>query len=426
MTEQEFIEKACLAGIDTIQLTKITTEEDSVEYVNEIREKYDISSSVAYQIKAEKEGKTVKALGNYLDEELLDTILMKFQYIETKNDDSYLTNIEDNNQPVEKTSFDDITETCSKIEASIAEKKEENITKIKIEYIRYYQQMQIMNNKGVNLNTSTANYILHVEVASSKNDKSVVTRKTMTQTQDDFDFAKILEEEIKEAKYRLDETILKTGKYRVLIQNKVAGKLINNIMKGLNADEIQKKTSIFQEKKDQKIATPILNIIEDPTDKNYPGYRLFDMEGTKTKRKEVIKNGILQTYFYNNKTALKDHTSSTANEYGGITTSNLYVVPGEKSEEELIQELSTGVIVTYFMCGEGSISLGKGNVSLQIFGYYVEDGKIKGGIKPAILTTTFDEILNNLEDIGNDLLFSTTHTGSPSLLFDRLNIASDN
>jgi len=56
----------------------------------------------------------------------------------------------------------------------------------------------------------------------------------------------------------------------------------------------------------------------------------------------------------------------------------------------------------------------------------LEDGKIKGGIKPAILTTTFDEILNNLEDIGNDLLFSTTHTGSPSLLFDNLNIASDN
>jgi len=425
MTEQEFIEKACLAGIDTIQLTKITTEEDSVEYVNEIREKYDMSSSVIYQIKAEKDGKTVKALGNYLEEDLLDTILMKFQYIETQNADSYLTNIEDNNQPIEKASFD-ITETCLKIEASIAEKKEENITKIKVEYIRYYQQTQIMNNKGVSLNTSTNNYVLHVEVACSKNEKNVVTRKTMTQAQDDFDFSKILEEEIKEAKHRIDEIILKTGKYRVLIQNKVAGKLINNIMRGLNADEIQKKTSIFQEMKDQKIASPILNIIEDPTDINYPGYTLFDREGTKTKRKEVIKNGVLQTYFYNNKTAMKDHVSSTANEYGGIATSNLYVVPGEKSEEELIKELSTGVIVTYFTCGEGSISLEQGNVSLQIFGYYVEDGKIKGGIKPAILTTTFDEILNNLEDIGNDLLFSTTHTGSPSLLFDNLNIASDN
>jgi len=88
-----------------------------------------------------------------------------------------------------------------------------------------------MNNKGVSLNTSTNNYVLHVEVACSKNEKNVVTRKTMTQAQDDFDFSKILEEEIKEAKHRIDEIILKTGKYRVLIQNKVAGKLINNIMR---------------------------------------------------------------------------------------------------------------------------------------------------------------------------------------------------
>lgn len=424
MSEQEFIKKAENSGIDQIQITRITTEEDQVQYINEKREKYEVSNITSYLIKAEKDKKTVKMKGEYLDESIINTILMKLQYIESKNEDSYLENTEDNNQKKIKKTFD-MGVIFPKIEKAIKEKKKSNITKIEINYVKRYKEIQIINNNGVNRNTSTDNYILVIEVVAHKDDKDAVARKTINQKDYDFDFEKILDEEIKEAQYRLEEKILKTGKYRVLIQNKVAGRLLSSIMAGLNANEIQKKNSIFQDKLNQNIATPLLNIIEDPTDIEYPGYALFDMEGTKTKRKEVIKDGILKTYFYNNKTAQKDNVVSTANEYGGINTSNLYIIPGEKNQEELIKELSNGVVVTNFMCGGDSISIEKGNISLQIFGYLVEDGKIKCGIKPAILTTTFDEVLNKLQGIGNDLLFSMPQVGSPSLLFDNLSIASD-
>ena len=46
-----------------------------------------------------------------------------------------------------------------------------------------------------------------------------------------------------------------------------------------------------------------ISIIEEPTNKLYPGYRLFDDEGTETKEKYIIKNGNLLTYLSNIKEA---------------------------------------------------------------------------------------------------------------------------
>lgn len=425
MSEQEFLKQAEQIGIDIVQLTKVTTKEDSVKYVNETREKYDISNTISYLIKAEKDKKTVKIRSNFLDQSILDKILMKLKYVEVQNKDDYLEKILENKDN-KKVDTIDITKVFPKIETAISKKIAVSIiTKIEIVYAEIYKQIEIINNKGVYLSTNKHNYMLYIELAANKNGKDVVTQKTINQTTGDFNFIELIEKEIEEAENRVNEIILKTGKYNILFENKVAGKLIENIMYGLNADEIQKGSSMFIGNLNQLIATPILNIIEDPTDKRYPGYANFDMEGTSCKRKEVIKNGTLKTYFYNNKTAAKDKVASTGNEYNGIGTSNLYVVPGKKTHDKLIEELKTGIVITSFMCGSNSISLEKGNISIQIFGYFIEDGIIKGGIKPAILTTTFVEFLNNIKEIGNDLMFSNPCTGSPSLLLEKLSIASD-
>ena len=106
MSEQEFIKKAEDSGIDQIQITNITTEEDQVQYINETKEKYEVSNITSYLIKAEKDKKTVKIKGEYLDESIINTILMKLQYIESKNEDSYLENTEDNNEKKIKKPFD--------------------------------------------------------------------------------------------------------------------------------------------------------------------------------------------------------------------------------------------------------------------------------------------------------------------------------
>lgn len=423
MTEQEFIKVAQTSGFDNIQLTKTLVKEDSVTYINENRKSYDISTTISYLIKAEKDKKTVTVKSNYLDNSLIEKLKMKLKYIESEEEDKYLTDTKNNNHlpPQEEI---DITDVFPKLEKVVSLKeKSENISKIELEYSSIYKQTRILNNKGVDITTSSHNDTFYCEVMARKGEKSTNASRILKSSNKNIDFEKITKELIKETQIRLEEKEIKTGKYSVIFQNKKAGELIGNIMEALNADKVQKGLSLYKDKLETKIASPLLNIVEDPTNTRYPGYCLFDSEGTKTVKKDIIRNGILKTYFHNNKTALKDKVLSTGNGYGRIANRNLYVEEGTKSLEELIKEMSSGIVVTSFMCGMGSIRLETGNISLQIFGYLVENGRIVGGIKPAILTTTFEELLPKLLAVGNDLTFTNIEVGSPSLLFDKLDIA---
>ena len=104
----------------------------------------------------------------------------------------------------------------------------------------------------------------------------------------------------------------------------------------------------------------------------------------------------------------------------------MYVTPGEKSLEELFKEINNGIYITHYMGSEGaSINVSSGNISMQVFGYIIENGKLLCGFEPAVLTTTIFELLSNIEDIGNDLKFSTRSSASPSLYIKDISIAGE-
>ena len=159
--------------------------------------------------------------------------------------------------------------------------------------------------------------------------------------------------------------------------------------------------------------------------KDLPGTRLlFDDEGTLTKKKTIIENGVLKNYLYNIKEAKLKNIESTANGYGNISTKNMYVKEGNKSLDELFKDMKDGIYITDYMgSSTDSINTVNGDISLQIFGFIVKDGKIIKGIEPCIMTTTIFELLSNIESIGNDLIFTNTTMASPSIYIKDISIA---
>lgn len=71
-----------------------------------------------------------------------------------------------------------------------------------------------------------------------------------------------------------------------------------------------------------------------------------------------------------------------------------------------------------------SIDTNTGNISLQIFGLIVENGKIKNGFEPSVMTTSIFELLSNVEEIGNSIDFSELSSASPELLIRNISIAA--
>ena len=216
---------------------------------------------------------------------------------------------------------------------------------------------------------------------------------------------------------------LKTKKYNIVLDNTVASSIIYHLVDMLSGSSIRNKVSCLEDSLGEKKFSKLLTIIEDPTNKTYPGYRLFDDEGIDTSKKTIIEKGVIKSYFYNIKEAKLADTKSTGNGYGKISTKNMYVVPGDK--KDLLKDLKDGLYITDYMGSQGTaINMTNGNISLQIFGFIVEDGKLIKGFVPAVMTTTIFELLSNIEEVGSDLVFNNTSCASPSILIKDISIAS--
>ena len=158
----------------------------------------------------------------------------------------------------------------------------------------------------------------------------------------------------------------------------------------------------------------------------YPGYRLFDDEGTETKEKYIIKNGNLLTYLSNIKEAKLQNKESTGNGYSQISARNMHIIEGTFSHDKLLKELKDGLYITDYMGASATaISQTTGNISLQIFGFIVENGEIKCGFTPSIMTTNIFELFSNIQEIGNEIDFTRLSSASPELLIKNISIAGN-
>lgn len=426
MSYKEFFSLAKSKGIENIQITEETKQENSIYLINNKLEDYTDSEKITYTIKAEVNGKTEQLSTEYLDETIIDLILEKIHTTESKYEDEYLE-LNCNNQ-ISKNEKVDITKEIEIIHELNCLKEKYNLTKsLEIAYSDIYTKTRIINNKGVDISTDSHNYELYTEASAEKEENiATYSESILVSNKEKLNFSKIINNVLKLASLSAIKRKLETKRYNIILNNEVASQIISHLQDMLSADLIHQKKSCLENKLNEQVFSNKLTIIEEPRNKDYPGYTIFDKEGTSTINKELIKNGVIQTYLYDVKEAKVDKISSTGNKYNGIGTRNMYVTSGDKSLDELFKEINNGIYITHYMGSIGSsINSTNGNISMQVFGYVIEDGKLICGFEPSVLTTSIFELLSNIEEIGDDLKFSSLSAASPSLYIKDISIAGE-
>lgn len=424
MTYNEFFDLAKKKNIDNIQVTEKTDLASSFEVINGNLISYDDCSNVSYYIKGEATGKTVKVQSEYLSEEILDDLTMAIENTDSSYEDDYLKNTE-NISKTKMPNFDISNELKKSKECSDLRKKYPQVDKLTIIFSEEHKNTRIINSNSVDISTASHLCKMYVEAVAQKDGEFTSFNQELLETdKNKINFPQFIENVLQKTIISLDKEKITTGKYNLVIDSAVAGSIISNLATMASAANIREKTSCLEQKINKKVFSEKLTIIEDPCNKNYPGYCLFDDEGTKTCKKEIISNGVFKTELTNIKEAKLKKIVSTGNAYGNIGTRNMYVVPKKKNLNQLLKELNNGIYITDYMGAQGTaINNVNGNISLQVFGFMVKDGKFVSGIEPCIMTTTIFELLSNIREIGSDLQFIMTSTASPSLLIDNISIA---
>lgn len=426
MTSKTFFQKAKAKGIENIQIVETTENTGQIELINKELETFEISNHTGYQIKAEYNGKTVKAASDYLDESILDTIIMKATYTDSKYQDDYLTDKSHNNKMDDMPQIEISNELDVLRELDDIRKDYPEVNNLTLSYSEIYEKKRIVNSNGVDIETACHLYEFVPEIVTKEKDSTTSYDRVYLKTnKDSLNMKDNLIKDIKMALKQAKKEKLKTQKYDIIVDSTVMKSILSNFIDMLSATNIRQKISCLEGKLNEKVFSDKLTIIEDPKNDDYPGATIFDDEGTETEKKEIIKDGVLKTYLYNIKEAKEQNQKTTGNGYSSISTRNMYIKPGDKTLEEMMKKLKNGIYITDCMGSMNTaINPNTGNISLQIFGFIIENGEIKCGFEPSVMTTTIFELLSNIEEIENQVTFIKQSVGSPCLLVKDISIAS--
>ena len=221
-----------------------------------------------------------------------------------------------------------------------------------------------------------------------------------------------------------------SGEYSIILKNSAAADLLEAFTPIFSAEAAQKGLSLLNGKEGEVVASDIITIIDNPMHEINP--RAFDDEGVPSKAKHVVDKGVLKTLLHNLKTAKKAGVESTSNAGRsasgpiGVSPSVFYIEPGDKSFDELKNQMSNGIIINDVSGLNAGINTVSGDFSLIASGLLVENGVVVRPVEQITIASSFFELMKNIIAIGSDMKFGIPFgatIGSPSLLVKKIAVS---
>ncbi len=200
------------------------------------------------------------------------------------------------------------------------------------------------------------------------------------------------------------------GKMQVVMAAEAGGTMVHEACgHGLEADLVQKRLSVYGNKKGEKVASDVITVIDDATIKTKYGFFRFDDEGTPGQKTILIKDGILEDYMYDRLTSMKENRPSSGNgrresyqDKPIPRMTNTYIAPGKDDPDKIIGHVKNGLLVKKM--GGGQVNTTNGDFVFDVAeGYLIKDGDIAGPVRGATLTGNGPEVLQKVDMVGNDL-----------------------
>ncbi|HHE9969979.1 TPA: metalloprotease PmbA [Haemophilus influenzae 10810] len=219
---------------------------------------------------------------------------------------------------------------------------------------------------------------------------------------------------------RLNPQKLSTREVPVIFLNDVATGLISYFAAAISGGSLYRKSSFLLDHLGEQVLPDWFNISERPHLLRRLASTPFDSEGVRTQDREIVENGILQTYLVTSYSGKKLGMPSTGHA-GGIH--NWLVKPNLTGGlTALLRQMGTGLLVTDVM-GQG-VNIVTGDYSRGASGFWVENGEIQYPVAEITIAGQLQDMLKNMLAVADDIEHrSNIQTGS--ILLDKMKISGN-
>ncbi|MBN1777518.1 MAG: TldD/PmbA family protein [Clostridiales bacterium] len=234
---------------------------------------------------------------------------------------------------------------------------------------------------------------------------------------------------------------LPSGRHSAVLSGRVMRNILMTAWMALSGQAMLAGKSVFKHAQGTKIGADALTIVNAPSHPMIGQAWLLDSEGTALKPVKLVENGMLRTPLYtlfSGKAAGMPSTGSAGrvDRMTGTTPITmttvpavLYIEPGKRTQEALVESMGTGLLLTYSLDLYHSVNAVSGAFSIPCGGVYYQDGKAAGFVSQLTMAGNLKDLLSNIESVADDLDFDNfyleTYTvGSPSALVHDLSFSS--
>ena len=298
----------------------------------------------------------------------------------------------------------------------------DEVTQVTASYAENRRVVEIYNSEGVGAADDRTRVRLGAQIVARRNGRVETGHETLGGHIGfeilENDPAAVAERAARKAVIALDAVDAPSGKMPVVVGNAFGGVLLHEAVgHGLEADHIQKRSSVWAGKLGEMVAEGFVTAYDDGRMKNEWGSDGIDDEGTPTQRTTIIEDGKLVSYLYDLIRARKDNVASTGNgrreSFRHLPVprmTNTYFAPGAQTKDELIAGVERGLYAVSF--GGGQVEPATGDF---VFGvseaYLIENGEVTKPVRGATLIGNGIEALAAVDGIADDLQIATGFCG---------------
>jgi PmbA protein len=224
---------------------------------------------------------------------------------------------------------------------------------------------------------------------------------------------------------RLNPRKVDTHQVPVVFDARVAGSLIGHLSSAISGTAVARRTSFLKDKLGERLFANGVRIVDDPLRRRGLRSRPFDAEGVAGRELALVEDGVLRSWILDSATGRELGFKTTGHAQRGVSStpspsaSNLYLVAGKRTPDELIADITDGFYVVDLI-GMG-VNPVTGDYSRGAAGFWIENGTLTYPVSEVTIAGHLNDMYRTLEP-ANDLTFRYG-TNAPTVRLEGMTVA---
>jgi PmbA protein len=272
-------------------------------------------------------------------------------------------------------------------------------------------QSALASSNGIRSNTRRSiSWLSVAAIANGKGRDQTGYATDAARGADTLDVERTAKEAVHRATRMLGAIKPNSGRSAIVFDPRVTATLLAIVSSAMSGESVTKGRSFFADRKGEVVASPLITVVDDPTDTRHLSASKVDGEGLACRRNVLIDQGVLTSFVFDTVSARRAGTASTGSAvrggYAGTPPAGcraLHFEPGELDLEGILQLVGDGIYVQSVTGIHSGVNPISGDFSVGAEGLRITNGSLGEPLREMTVGSTLQRLLLDVTAVGADV-----------------------